>query len=96
MAYECPPGWRRGTLPMSEDSKNAHREAALAIKDHPARHINRGYETLLDFSNRIDNEGFKSDFIVYKFSDSALAEKYNCTIRMVEKYRRANNLFKSL
>lgn len=96
MLKECPEGWVEGTLPMSESAKKAHSEAMKNLKDHPCKHINRGYETLNEVLLRIDFESFKNDFVEYKMSDDDLAIKYNCTKRMIEKYRRHNKLFKEL
>lgn len=95
MAFECPDGWWAGTLPMTESAKESHRNSMID-KDLVCKHVNRGYETLNDFSERINRNEFEDDFIKYKMSDSDLALKYNCTKRMIEKYRRANNLYKSL
>lgn len=96
MLYECPDGWWAGTLPMSEEAKLSHKESMINNPKLKTRNINRGYESLYSVNNRIDFEEFKIDFLINKLTDEELARKYNCTKKMIGKYRVANGLLKKL
>lgn len=94
LAATCPEGYISGCLPMKETAKLTHSKSA---KNNPnyIKSKNRGYETLKEVEKRIDLEKFTADFITGK-NDDELANLYNITKRMCEKYRRSNKLFKDM
>lgn len=74
---------------MSEEAKLAHSKA-LKGRTHY-----KGVETFNSVSNRIVLSEFTRDFY-NNLTDTELAEKYECTVRVIEIYRRKNKLFNRL
>lgn len=92
-AYECPPGFVVGGLPMPDHIKEKHRTAAQNNENYLTRKNNRGFETLYAINERINEIDFKNDFYL-GVDDNELCIKYNITICMCRKYRKLKNLIR--